>query len=250
MTHEELKALLPLKALDRLDSAEGRDLDAHLAEGCDECERELASFREALAALALATVEDREDTTARIWRLVEPRLEANRISVSAREGGRARDSTSRQPARSRLSIVGVAAAALLIVSLGFGAVSLENGLKSARATSAFEIAALRARIDSLERGLDTASARIADLKTQISMTTTLTLAAFSPDTHVVRLAGMPAAPKARGTLAMSTNHHMAFMQIEGLPPAPADKIYEAWWIGRRAGRFAPGFRAPAGHGQS
>ena len=54
MDHAEIKHLIPLKALSRLDGDEARAVDDHLAAGCDECERELASFTEALAAMAIA----------------------------------------------------------------------------------------------------------------------------------------------------------------------------------------------------
>ena len=47
--HAEIKDLIPLKALSQLDGDEARAVDEHLAAGCDECERELASFNDALA---------------------------------------------------------------------------------------------------------------------------------------------------------------------------------------------------------
>ena len=50
MDHAQIKELIPLKALSRLEGDEARAVDEHLAAGCDECERELASFNEALAA--------------------------------------------------------------------------------------------------------------------------------------------------------------------------------------------------------
>ncbi|HTR62916.1 MAG TPA: anti-sigma factor [Candidatus Binataceae bacterium] len=247
MTHEELKDLLPLKALDRLEPEENRELDAHLAGGCPECERELESFREALGMLAIATADRGDPATDRIWHRVETRLDAPPASVGARDAGRSRDFTGRTPSRRRMmSFAAVAVAAMAIVTLFFNILSLEHGIEAARATTNFEVAALRARIDDLQRGIENASARIADLRTQLSLTSTLTLAAFSPDTRVVHLSGLAAAPKANATVALSPSNKTAFMEVSGLPPAPADKVYEAWWIARHAGPIRAGlFEAPA-----
>ncbi|MGO9602711.1 MAG: anti-sigma factor domain-containing protein [Candidatus Binataceae bacterium] len=246
MTHDELKELLPLKALDRLEIDEERALAAHLASGCAECEQELASFRETLGALALASA-DEGAAGDRIWQLLEQRLAPDRIVSDARAGSRARDVAPRRPARMRLfSGLATAAAAVLAIALGFTVLSLERGLEAARATTSYEVAALRERIDDLQHGLEQASMQISNLKSQLSLTSTLTLAAFSPDTHVVRLAGQSVAPKANATLALSLSNRTAFMQIAGLPPAPADKVYEVWWIGRHAGPIRAGlFNAPA-----
>jgi len=245
MNHEEVKDLLPLRALDRLEADEDRAVTTHLAGGCPECERELASFGEALGALALTA--DREGASnERIWQLVEARLAASHTSVGIRAGMRSQDRAIRPPDRMHMvSFAAIAIAALALIALGFNVLSLYRGLEVARGTATFEVAALRARIDELQQGLESASARIADLKTQLSLTSNLTLAAFSPDARVVHLAGLAAAPKASGTVAFSPSSHTAFMQVSGLPPAPADKIYEAWWIGRQAGPIRAGlFEAP------
>jgi len=246
MSHEEVKDLLPLRALDRLEADEQRAVTTHLAEGCPECERELASFREALGALALTA--DREGASNdRIWQLLEARLGARQTSAGTRAGMRAQDRAVRPTERIHMvSFAAIAIAALALMALGFNVLSLYRGLQAARGTATFEVAALRARIDELQRGLESASARIADLKTQLSLTSNLTLAAFSPDARVVHLAGLAAAPKASATVALSPSSHTAFIQVSGLPPAPADKIYEAWWIGRESGPIRAGlFEAPA-----
>jgi anti-sigma-K factor RskA len=246
MSHEEVKDLLPLRALDRLEADEDLAVTTHLAGGCPECERELASFREALGALAL-TANREGASNDRIWQLLEAKLGASQTPAGNRAGMRAQDHAVRPTERMHmLSFAAIAIAALALIALGFNVLSLYRGLEAARGTATFEVAALRARIDELQRGLESASARIADLKTQLSLTSNLTLAAFSPDARVVHLAGLAAAPKASATVALSTSSHTAFMQVSGLPPAPADKIYEAWWIGRESGPIRAGlFEAPA-----
>lgn len=246
MTHEELKDLLPLRALDRLEPDEDRAVTTHLAGGCPQCEGELASFREALGALALAA-DQHGGSRDRIWQLVEARVRASHASAGVRAGMRALDGAVPPVDRLRaVSFAALAIAALALCALAFNVLSVNRELERARGTAAFEVAALRARIDQLQRGLESASARIADLKSQLSLTSNLTLAAFSPDARMVHLAGLAAAPKASGTVAFSPGSHTAFMQVSGLPPAPADKIYEAWWIGRQAGPIRAGlFEAPA-----
>ena len=247
MTHEELKDLLPLKALDRLEPEENRALDAHLADGCPECERDLESFREALGTLAIATADSGDLAADRIWQRVEPRIDAPLPTMGSRAASRSRDSGARRASRRRmLPFAAVAVAAMAIVTLFFNVLSLQHGIEAARATADFEVAALRARIDDLQHGIENASARITDLKRQLSLTSTLTLAAFSPDTRVVHLAGLAASPKANATVALSPSNKTAFMEVSGLPPAPTDKVYEAWWIGRHAGPIRAGlFEAPA-----
>src|SRR5271155_3795333 len=77
MDHAEIKDLLPLKALARLDGEEARAVDEHLAAGCDECEPELASLTEALAAMAVVEGGG-DDPSDQIWRRLQARLDAER----------------------------------------------------------------------------------------------------------------------------------------------------------------------------
>lgn len=247
MTHDELKELLPLKALQRLDPDEERALTAHLAEGCNECERDLGSFHEALGSLAMASPVRSGDSTDRIWRLIEPRLGAETTGAGDRPASRAHDPALRPAARSHIAArIAAVLGVVVAIALSITILNLERGLQAARNTTNFEVAALRARIDYLQSGLEAASVRISDLKNQLSLTSSLTLVALSPNTRFAHLVGMPAAPKASATLAYNHNSHTAFMQITGLPPAPVDKVYEAWWIARGGGPIRAGlFEIPA-----
>ena len=80
MTHEELKALLPLAALDRLDPEEIVALREHLA-GCEECDAELREFEHAVAMLALAV--DAPASEDRVMRKLEARLAAPAAAVTS-----------------------------------------------------------------------------------------------------------------------------------------------------------------------
>ena len=53
MTHDELKALLPLAALERLEPDEIAELREHIA-GCAECDADLREFEHTIAMFALA----------------------------------------------------------------------------------------------------------------------------------------------------------------------------------------------------
>lgn len=260
MTHEELKALLPLYALDRLEGDEARALAQHLAEGCDECERELASLREALAALAFASVGEDREHPDRVWQLLSKRLAVADGSAATRPGAGLHtdrlasfdtDPVDRRFRRMRRASAFMgAAAAVLILALGYSNFELGAHLASTRAATDVEIDAMHQRIDALQQGIESASARIAALKSRLDRTTTLTLAAFSPDTKIMHLAGMPASPKAAATLALSPSNHTALLQVAGLPMAPADKVYEVWWIGKKSGPMRAGTFKPAAQGTS
>src|SRR5262245_24025126 len=56
VTHEQLRELLPLLALDLLSPDERADLATHLDRGCDECESELRAHRATAADLAYAAL--------------------------------------------------------------------------------------------------------------------------------------------------------------------------------------------------
>src|SRR5258708_32345407 len=85
MDQEQVKEIVALEAVDRLDGEEARALAAHLAEGCDECQAELLSYREALAAMAVSTAG--AGPADRIWQRLESRLAAGEIGAApARDG--------------------------------------------------------------------------------------------------------------------------------------------------------------------
>src|SRR5215469_2256384 len=90
MEHEEIKALLPLAAVDGLEADEARALEEHLG-GCAECAAELLEYREAAASLAMSL--DPAGTEERIWSRLESRLHpppsSTRIATSDREAKRA-----------------------------------------------------------------------------------------------------------------------------------------------------------------
>jgi anti-sigma-K factor RskA len=241
MDHAEIKDLIPLKALSRLEDEEARAVDEHLAAGCEECEPELASFNEALAAMAIAEGGG-DGASDRIWSRLQARLDASRPPQ------RIEDRSIREPSRGRgLAMFGSAAAAAVVAVVVSYAV-LNSRIGSTNADTSNEIAALTARVIEVQRNLDATGDQIATLQARVAQTTDLTLASLGPDARVVRLAGLPTAPTATGTVALNDAQGTALLEVSGLPPTPDDKQYEVWWIGEKQGPLRAGLFDPLNHG--
>src|SRR5262249_38328276 len=78
-----------------------------------------------------------------------------------------------------------------------------------------EIASLGQKIERLQRSLD-------------EKTKFLQMVA-KPGTRMAELTGMPVAPSASAKLAVDATGH-AMMMTQGLPAAPAGKVYQLWFI--------------------
>lgn len=121
MDHDRLKELLPLEALGTLDGEDARAMAEHLAAGCDECQAELRSFREAITALAINVAGD--GPADRIWQWVARRFAADTtptVSVASpasdRQATRTTDHSQRDGVSRlwRLTAVTATAAALTL----------------------------------------------------------------------------------------------------------------------------------------
>jgi anti-sigma-K factor RskA len=241
MDHAEIKDLMPLKALSRLDGDEARAVDEHLAAGCDECERELASFTQALAAMAI--VESGGDGPSdRVWSRLQARLDEER------RPRRLEDRSVRQSSRGRVFAMLGSAAAAAVIAIVVSSVFFNSQTRSVTSETSNEIAALTAKVIEVQRNLDTTGDQLAALQAKVAQTTDLTLASLGPDAQVVRLAGLPAAPAATGTVALSHSQGTAMLEVSGLPPTPDDKEYEVWWIGEKQGPLRAGLFEPSGSG--
>ncbi len=239
MDHTEIKDLLPLKALGRLDGDEARAVDEHLAAGCDECSRELASFADALAAMAIAEAGD--GPSDRIWSNLQSRLDASRRTPANR-------SSQREPARrQRIAMLGYAAAAALVAVVA-SSIFFTQHLRRITFDTSNEIAALTARVIVVQRDLAATGDKLAALQTRIAQATDLTLASLGADARVAHLAGLAPAASAAGTVALNRAQGAAMLHVSGLPPAPDDRIYEVWWIGAKQGPLKAGLFEPSSQG--
>jgi anti-sigma-K factor RskA len=247
MDHAQIKELIPLKALSRLEGDEARAVDEHLAAGCDECERELASFSEALAGLAIVEDSGVEDSSQRVWSRLQARL-ADDPRTSDRAAQRVEDRAVRQPSRrSGFAMLGSAAVAA-VVAIAVSAVFYNSRVRTITTDTSDEITALTAKVILLQRNVDTTGDQLAALQAKVAQTTDLTLASVSPDARVVRLSGLAASPSASGTVAFSQSQGTAMLSVSGLPPTPDDKEYEVWWIGEKQGPLKAGLFEPLNQG--
>lgn len=118
MTHDELRDLVAVYALDALAPEEAEQVEAHLP-SCRECRQQLALLREAAASLAAGVAQSAPPPGLR-----------DRILEAARLGPR------RAPSPPRAWMLGLAAAAALIVLLGGIDVSLKQRLAELTRTQA------------------------------------------------------------------------------------------------------------------
>jgi anti-sigma-K factor RskA len=239
--HAEIKDLIPLKALSRLDTDERRAVDEHLAQGCDECERELASFNEVLAAMAMVEAGG-DGPSDPIWSRLQTRLDASRLAQ------RIEDRSTRGSSRGRgLAMLGTAAVAA-VVGIAVSYAFFNSRMRTDTSETSNEIAALTAKVIEVQRNLDATGDQLAALQAKVAQTTDLTLASLGPDARVARLAGLDAAPSANGTVAINHSQGTAMLEVNGLPPTPDDKEYEVWWIGAKQGPLRAGMFEPSSHG--
>jgi anti-sigma-K factor RskA len=212
--HQQYQESLALHALDALDVAEARALEAHLAT-CAECRGTLIEFRDATGLLAHAATPKAPSDELR-----------TRILSAARTEARAPQTASRvvqmpiAPRRSKLwpNVLRIAAA-IAIVGLLIGMIVFwRRGVAMQR-----DIARLtRERnrtADQLARERE-ARAKEHDAVAMLN----------SRDTKKMDLAGTPTAQNARGTFVFDPKTGHGMLMTEGLPATPADKQYEVWFI--------------------
>jgi anti-sigma-K factor RskA len=252
MDHDRLKELLPLEALGTLDGEDARAMAAHLAEGCDECEAELRSFREALAAMAIAAADD--GPSDRIWQRLDRRLQSTATdpaahTVNDRPAGRATDRPAREGVSRAWRIVAVAASVAsiaLAVTIG----NYATRIVTIREENSSRLAALEMQERALASQLEDRNRELATLRDQISVSGRLTQAVLAPDARIIRLGPLPPAPDASGIVAVAPARNQAVLQVAGLPQPPPGKEYELWWIGSKSGPVKAALFAPAAHGEA
>ena len=201
-----IEELLPAYALGALDGDDLRELEAHLAAGCEECRRQLALWQGDLEALAAGVepVAPSDVTRARVLRLA---------------GG-----TDRAPAAPprRTPWWMTAAAAVLLALALWGLLGQERMEREVRGLEA-ERDRLSRQVNGLEQqvGLARDEARRAQEALQV-------LAA--PGVQSVLLAGLGPSPGAKGRTYVNPSTRDALFYAFDLPSLPADKTYELWFI--------------------
>jgi anti-sigma-K factor RskA len=234
MEHQEIKDLLPVAALERLEGDEAQAVSEHLRAGCDECEAELRAYREVAASLALSL--EPVGSHSRIMDRLQERLAASGASARQLRGIRRRDKLTRAE-RSGLTgwrvATGIAAAAFVAVSV-FAAVLIN---RAARSGVEFEqeIALREAQLRELRSQLTSSGKQVDTLERVLNDRMRLEQILLAPDLRLTRLEPLKPAPGSAGLVAVSEASGAALIQVSGLPPTPSGKTYELWWITKESG---------------
>lgn len=221
--HEEAVALY---ALGMLEDAERDRLEAHLAD-CDHCRRELALRRGEVVLLA-DTVEAEEPSPAVLEGLMA-RVEGGGAGADGDATGSvatpppATFPTAAETSNSTATRAawGLAlAAALLLAFLGWS-LAVQRSLRG-------DVERMAERNRALQSQLDQRLAELDGMRTRLA-STRAALRATSAEPVAV-LAGLEGAIDARGRVYHDPATHAVLLAVDGLPEAPAGRVYQLWGI--------------------
>jgi anti-sigma-K factor RskA len=217
----ELAALYAVDALSELDRAR---FDAHLAEGCAECEAELAALQPAVDALA-AVVEPVPASTD---------LRARVLAMAAPEPRPVREERVAPPPRAPHWPLFAAAASLVLAALlGAQVVSLRSALRESHARAedlGRALAAEQATLQQVRAELDQSRAAQQLLTAQVATLEATARVLTAPSTRTVALAGQGQGASARARAFLSPDTRTLILYAYDLPALPADRTYQAWVI--------------------
>jgi anti-sigma-K factor RskA len=235
MTHEEITADLSLFALGSLDPEERREIEQHVA-GCADCQRELASWREVVGLMAL----DGQDATP-------PNLKSQLLQRVHPASATAKVIPLRRAMALPLAL---AAAALLV----FGIVR-DRSMRDQRGEQAQLVANLRSELGTTQSSLQRLTQELAAKEKDLtSLRAALASAQESlavvqdPGLRMVALKQTPEARPAEAHALISSSTRRALFYAFDLPPPPADKAYELWWITEKEGPVNAGVFHPDDRG--
>jgi anti-sigma-K factor RskA len=246
MKHEDYKELIALHALEALDDeGERRMLEAHLAD-CDDCRAELDALRAAAASLLYTTPpvapapELRAQILARIKSHPQQQAqeEAGRLPASSGNGSATTTTAAassatnsvvasnvsapdefarRREAREvkvsrRLFVFGTLAASLAIAALLVSLLMLWQ------------------RNERLQNELAQLSSNANQTAEELARTRADRELLAAPEARTATLAGTKMAERARARLTFDERTGRAMLMAADLPPAPAGKAYQLWFI--------------------
>jgi anti-sigma factor RsiW len=223
--------MLGAQALDALEPAEARELALHLA-ACDECGAELAVWQDTASSLAYAAplAEPPADLRSRILDGVRadgakrPAAKDKVVEGGARKTSRAEPKVVlfARPERTRWTTalkVGALAASVAIISMAAALVLLWNRYNAALQ----EVLQLTDRWELAQGELQRGREQLARQQEAMNLIT-------SPNARVMALSGTDMATRAHGKFVYDRNTGRAMLMAYDLPPAPAGKAYQLWFI--------------------
>lgn len=228
--------MLAAQALGALDEAEARDLMAHV-EACAECRAELESWLDTTAALAYAapSVEPRAELRNRILdsiRAEPPAKSTGGVKTASESIGSQTGESSpagsnvvsfvkpERRAWSRALRIGALAASLVFVALVIALVLLWQRYS----TMQQEVARLGGQLNQTQ----------SELRRERDAIKLVT----APDAQMATLAGTEMAANAHAKFVFDRQTGRAMLMADNLPPAPAGKTYQLWYIA--GGKPMPG----------
>ncbi|HEY0078164.1 MAG TPA: anti-sigma factor [Pyrinomonadaceae bacterium] len=261
MEHEVYKEMLALDALGVLEEADKNALAEHLRT-CAECRGEAREMRD-LAGMLVHTVAPVAPPVALRARLLETITSAEAATERNQRPALTHDSAKRsfesapdprgEPAEDETRTGGGASASSKVLSFESG----REGRKVVLSRSAFAFGAIAAslvvvalaatlftlwtRNNQLRQELAQASARAEELSRRTTEAQTELVREretrellTAPEMNLTVLAGTEAAPRAQATIVYDRRTGRALLLADELPPAPAGKAYQLWFI--EAGR--------------
>jgi hypothetical protein len=237
--HEEYRELLALSALDA-DDEQRRALDAHLA-SCADCRAELRDLRDAAALLALAAapIAPSPDLRTRLLASLKTTPQESRggagqlISTSDGAGGalptsdaanvvsleEARRKRGRTIFSSPTFAFGAIAASLVLCALA--AVSFVLWQRNST---------MKSQLASLSTTLSHTQDELAADRVELERARRERELLASPDARTADLSGTRAAESAHARLIYDARTGEAMLTATNLPPAPAGRAYQLWFI--------------------
>lgn len=232
MRHEEYKELLALEAAGAVDPSERSALDAHLS-SCAECRRELTELRDAAAALVytVAPVEPPAALRAGVLSQIKELKARGAVAEAAPAAGP--PVNLKEEARRLVRQLGLWDIFRARPALGFGAAA---GLVLVAALGVLSLSLwgrayeLQAEVARLAERLSASEAELARGRGELARVQEVNDLLLAPGAGRADLSGTKSAPQAHALVAFDRASGRALLVAYDLPPAPAGKAYQLWFI--------------------
>lgn len=229
--------MIAAHALNSLETAEARELEAHLST-CAECRAELDVWQETAAALVFAAPLAEPSPALRSRILSSIRAEAvtpQNSGVAATEAAKVKgpqvesrstesnvvefEKLAKRRSLSTAFKIGALAASLAFIALAVSLVLLWNRYNAVRQ----EMARVTDQLGQAQGELSRERERLARERQAKELIA-------APETRITTLAGTEMATRARAKFVYDRSSGRAMLMADDLPPAPAGKAYQLWFI--------------------